>query len=177
MEGRSEEALENIRNSLATITADQNKRLTDVTIRHDLAISNICDELGEVKQLLKVFSGNIGGKGFDQNSKGLRLIKLDLPKFSGDDPQGWLYQAEEYFALLSIGDEAKIQIASLHMTKEALAWIRGLRRNKLRSTWPRFVEDLTERFGCSAFDDKLEDLSRLQQTGTVAEYLASSRTY
>lgn len=61
MEGRSEEALEEIRNSLATITADQNKRLTDVTIRHDLAISNICDELGEVKQLLKGFNDNSGG--------------------------------------------------------------------------------------------------------------------
>lgn len=58
------------------------------------------------------------------------------------------------------------------MTKEALAWIRGMRRNKLLSTWPRFLEDLTKRFGCSAFDDKLEDLSRLQQTGTVDEYMA-----
>lgn len=58
------------------------------------------------------------------------------------------------------------------MTKEALAWIRGLRRNKLLSTWERFVENLTERFGSLAFEDKLEDLSRLQQTGTVAEYMA-----
>lgn len=79
---------------------------------------------------------------------------------------------EEYFSFHSIGDDAKIQIAGLHMTKEALAWIRGLCRNKLLSTWARFVEDLTERFGSFAFDDKLEDLSRLQQTGTVAEYMA-----
>jgi len=111
-------------------------------------------------------------KNPEGSGKGLRSIKLDLPRFSGEDPQGWLYQAEEYFAFHSIRDEAKIQIASLHMTKEALAWIRGLRRNKLISTWPKFTEDLTERFGNSAFDDKLEDLSRLQQTGSVAEDIA-----
>lgn len=58
------------------------------------------------------------------------------------------------------------------MSKDALAWIRGLRRNKLLTTWGKFREDLTERFGSSAFEDKLEELSRLQQTGTVAAYMA-----
>lgn len=58
------------------------------------------------------------------------------------------------------------------MSKEALAWIRGLRQNNLISTWAKFTEDLSERFGSSAFEDKLEELSRLQQTGTVAAYMA-----
>lgn len=57
------------------------------------------------------------------------------------------------------------------MTKEALSWIRGLRRNNLLTTWEKFAEDLKERFGESAFDDKLEELSRLVQTSTMAEYM------
>lgn len=172
MEGCTNEALEEIRNSLVTITADQTKRVTDVTKRHDLAISNICDELSEVKQLLKNFQEGSGSRGIDIDPKVPRLIKLGLPRFTGEDPQGWLYQAEEYFAFHSIGEGAKIHIEALHMSKDALVWIRGLRRNNLISTWAKFTEDLSERFGGSAFDDKLEELSRLQQTGTVAAYMA-----
>lgn len=33
------------------------------------------------------------------------------------------------------------------------------------------MEDLQERFRPSAFDDKLEELSRLQQISTIAEYM------
>lgn len=62
------------------------------------------------------------------------------------------------------------------MSKEVLAWIRGLRQNKLLSTWEKFTENLNERFGGSAFDDKLEELSRLQQTGTVATYMAQFKS-
>lgn len=58
------------------------------------------------------------------------------------------------------------------MSKKALSWIRGLRRNNLLTTWEKFTEDLKERFGGSEFEDKLEELSRLQQTSTVAEYMS-----
>lgn len=88
MEGRSDEAFEDIRNSLEAITIDETKRLiTDVTKRRDLAISNICNELCEVEHLLKGFNGGSSSKRFDQNSKGLRSIKLNLPRFSDEDPQ------------------------------------------------------------------------------------------
>lgn len=172
MERVSDEMLEEIRSSVVAIMTDHTTRLLNVTKRHDLAISNICDELCEVRHLLKGFQEGSSNRGMDTTSKDLRSIKFDLPRFFGENPQGWLYQAEEYFAFHGNEDEAKIQIEALHITKDALAWIHGLQRNRLISTWPRFVEDLTERFSSSAFENKLEDLSRLQQTGLVAEYMA-----
>lgn len=57
------------------------------------------------------------------------------------------------------------------MSKEALSWIRGMRMNELLTTWEKFVEDLKEMFGPSMFEDKLEELSRPQQTSTVVEYM------
>lgn len=51
-----------------------------------------------------------------------------------------------------------------HMIEKALSWIRGLRRNKLLTSWPCFMEDLRERFGVALYENKLEDLSRLQET-------------
>lgn len=82
-----------------------------------------------------------------------------------------MYQADKYFTFHNIGDDSKVQIASFHMTGKALRWIRGLWRNKLLTTWDRFVEDLHERFGVPNFENKLEDLSRLQQSSMVADYL------
>lgn len=47
------------------------------------------------------------------------------------------------------------------MTKGALAWMCGMQRNNLLSSWECFKEDLHECFGDSVFDDKLKELSRL----------------
>lgn len=57
------------------------------------------------------------------------------------------------------------------MTGKVLSWIRGLRRNKLISTWTRFVADLRESFGVAGYVNKLEELSRLQQTSSLVAYL------
>lgn len=39
------------------------------------------------------------------------------------------------------------------------------------TTWDHLVEDLRERFGTDAFEDKFEEPTRLQQTSTVVEYI------
>lgn len=98
-------------------------------------------------------------------------VKLDFPHFNGEDPEGWLYQADEYLAYHGILDESKLQIVGFHMTGKALSWIRGLRRNKLLTTWREFVDDLRERFWKAEYENKLEELSRLQQTIMLESYL------
>lgn len=66
---------------------------------------------------------------------------------------GGLALPEEYYAFHGVGDESKVQIADFHTTGSALSWIRGLRRNKLLTTWSRFVEDLCERFRTAEFEN------------------------
>lgn len=58
------------------------------------------------------------------------------------------------------------------MIKETRGWIRGLQRNKMLQTWRRFKSDVVETFGDSPFEDKVEELLRLQQTTLVSEYMA-----
>lgn len=57
------------------------------------------------------------------------------------------------------------------MIGDALSWIRGLWCNKLLTTWAWFIDDLQELFGAADFENKLEDLSQLQQSSTMASYL------
>lgn len=54
------------------------------------------------------------------------------------------------------------KITGFHMSKSALGWIHGLKKNNLLMTRPKFMEDMKERFGASSFNDKLEELMRLQ---------------
>lgn len=63
------------------------------------------------------------------------------------------------------------------MSKEVLSWIHGMRTNGLLTTWEKFVEDLNERFGSSTFEDKLEELSQLQQTSTWLNTWGDLRHY
>lgn len=57
------------------------------------------------------------------------------------------------------------------MEKAALEWLRGMKKNQRLSTWGQFKLDLRKRFEASKFEDKLWELSRLQQTSSVAIYL------
>lgn len=79
--------------------------------------------------------------------------------FLGSYPEGWLFRAEEYFTFHDVAEEPKIHFTSLNMQKSALAWLRGLKKNNLISTWEKFGEDVLER-GPSKFDDHLLESSR-----------------
>lgn len=136
--------MEEMRQVLGAIIDEQTARQTKITLRQDAAIAAIANT---VLKFTKSEPRNFpyDAKGGSMNAK--RLIKLDFRRFTGEDPEGWLYQADEYFAFHGIGDESKVQINGFHMTGKALSWIWGLRRNNLILTWARFVEDLRERFG------------------------------
>lgn len=61
----------------------------------------------ELKTLLKELQpGRQDDLAFDPSSKATQAIKLDLLHFMGDDPQRWIFQAEEYFAFHGIKEEA-----------------------------------------------------------------------
>lgn len=166
----NKESLDDIRQALGAIITEQMVQQTEVTQQQNAAIAE------SVLKLTKEGDRG-GGTTLDYFTRGelsdvkRPSVKLDFPRFAGVEPEGWLYQANEYFAYHGIDDESKVQIAGFHMTDKALKWIRGLRRNKLLTTWNQFMEDFRERFGRTEYKNKLEDLSRLQQTSTVEEYL------
>lgn len=156
------ETLEEMRTSFGEMVADLQNRLTDCsnrltesTRRQDRANSALSDQVLELTRLIKGKSPS-GSHHMPDGSvvKLTKTVKLDMPKFSGEDVEGWLFQVEEYFDFHGIPEESKMRICGFHMTKAALDWFRGLRRNNLLSTWARFVEDARERFDDSEFVDK-----------------------
>ncbi|RVX19461.1 hypothetical protein CK203_008788 [Vitis vinifera] len=50
--------------------------------------------------------------------------QLSFPKFNGNDPTGWIYEAKQYFEFKNITPEQQVQLASFHLEGIALQWHR-----------------------------------------------------
>ncbi|XP_073109864.1 uncharacterized protein [Elaeis guineensis] len=62
----------------------------------------------------------------------------------------------------------------MHLDGQALQWYQNWMRNRdslMIPSWKEFVEGLLIRFHEGAFEDPVSDFKRLQQTGTLSEYI------
>ena len=100
----------------------------------------------------------------------LKGIKLEIPKFTGTDVLGWLFQVEQFFEFHEVQEEQRITICSFALEGDAREWYKWMFRNKQLSSWQKFTEALTYRFGPSPYEDVHGLLSKLVQTTTVALY-------
>ncbi|GJU56553.1 hypothetical protein Tco_1230267 [Tanacetum coccineum] len=60
---------------------------------------------------------NLGGQNFQTWNHFGRLIKVEFPKFDGDDVQGWLYIVNKLFEI-----DQEIRLISMHVFDRALNW-------------------------------------------------------
>ena len=69
-----------------------------------------------------------------------RGMKLDFPRFNGDDPTGWIYRAEQYFSLHNTFDFNKFPLASFHLEHEALQWFYWYIKAHANPNWIDFSQ-------------------------------------
>ncbi|XP_015387832.1 uncharacterized protein LOC107177859 [Citrus sinensis] len=100
----------------------------------------------------------------------LRSMKMDVPKFDGSDPNGWIFRIEEFFDFHDTPEILRLRIVSFHMEGRAAAWYQWMKNNHLLTTWQEFLANLRYRFGASLYEDPQGDLSKLSQTTTVADF-------
>jgi hypothetical protein len=96
----------------------------------------------------------------------LRLLRVDVTKFDGSDPTGWVTQMEHYFSLYGITDElAKLWYGVLHLDQERWQWWQW-RKNARQGyvAWTHFVAELYECFDTDT--NHLGCLTKLKQSGT-----------
>lgn len=102
---------EDVFDPIEEICEELGRAITSQTSRlsiQDTAIANISDCILDITSMLKDLQASIGGQCSPESSNqaATRLIKLDLPKFQGSDPDGWIFQAEEYFSFHEIKDDS-----------------------------------------------------------------------
>jgi hypothetical protein len=98
-----------------------------------------------------------------------RPLRLDFPRFDGENPAGWTYKVTQFFEYYQTPLYQRVQMSSFHMDGEALVWFQDADESGQFPTWDAFVQALLVRFG-PAYDDPMEALMRLRQTALVADY-------
>ncbi|GKA89059.1 retrovirus-related pol polyprotein LINE-1 [Tanacetum coccineum] len=85
---------------------------------------------------------NRQGGGGDQGLLLSWSMRLDILKFTRDDPDRWIFAITEYFSLLNTPNEQRLRIVSFNLEGAAAEWFRSMRRNGLINTWARFEESI-----------------------------------
>ena len=62
------------------------------------------------------------GGGKSAPNQAFRAFKLEVPRFDGSDPNGWLFRVEAFFDYHDTPDDLRLQIVSLHLEGRAAAW-------------------------------------------------------
>jgi hypothetical protein len=101
----------------------------------------------------------------------IRLPRVDVTKFDGSDPTGWVTQMEHYFSLYNItNDLAKLWYGVLHLDQERWQWWQW-RKTSCQGyiAWTQFVVELYECFDTDT--NHLGHLTKLKQSGIVEEFI------
>lgn len=98
-------------------------------------------------------------------------VSLKFPSFDGDDPEGWLFKAEQYYTLHGVNEAKKVPLASVHLTGDAISWYRWLNEALGELSWQQFSRLLRSRFGARRNIDPCSTLSKLAQKGNVREFI------
>jgi hypothetical protein len=103
----------------------------------------------------------------------LCLPWVDVTKFDGLDPTGWVTQIEHYFSLYDITDDlAKLWYGVLHLDKERWQWWQWRKTSHQGYiAWIHFVVALYECFDNDT--NHLGRLTKLKQSRTMEEFIAA----
>jgi hypothetical protein len=75
----------------------------------------------------------------------LRLPRVEVKKFDGSNPMGWVTQMEHYFSLHDItNDLAKLCYSVFYLDPECWKWCKNSRKGYV--AWTHIVADIYERF-------------------------------
>jgi hypothetical protein len=99
--------------------------------------------------------------------------KVDMNKFDGSDPSGWVTQMEHYFSLHGIIDDLhKLKVGVLYLDVECWQWWKWYKKAyKGYIAWTQFVQVLYAHFECDTHH--LGCLTKLCQTSTIMEYITT----
>ena len=65
----------------------------------------------------------------------LRVVKIDFPQFSRNEPLEWIYKAECFFKIYEIPEDQQVAIASVHIEGRALPWFQMIEKANQVPNW------------------------------------------
>ena len=82
-------------------------------------------------------------------------LKLEVPRFDGTDPIGWIFKVNQFFDYHRTPKHKRLQIASFYMEGRALSWFQWMSSNAQFTSWSAFIQALQTRFTVSQYEDPI----------------------
>lgn len=98
------------------------------------------------------FRSNHDGNRFFFAIKGR---KLELPVFDGNDPDGWIMQAERYFSLNRLNDEEQLEVSIISFEGDALRWFQWEHKRRPITCWKELKMILLKQFRSVTIGQKI----------------------
>ncbi|XP_062077785.1 uncharacterized protein LOC133782484 [Humulus lupulus] len=125
-----------------------------------------------------VFRGsrNSGGSFFDRGQQEIqcrhenRLKRLKVPSFNGENPDGWIMQAERFFVCHEYDEEEKVEAAFISFSGDALLWYQYESNKRNIHNWEELKKLLLRHFRDQQEGSLYDQFLTVKQEGTVSEY-------
>lgn len=145
------------------------------SVQNDIA--GLATEITHIKtRIHSPESSNFSHEPTSSNLFSPTSIKLDIPRFDGSDPFGWVFKITQSFEFHKTPGDHRLRLASFYMEGEALTWFQWMHANHQIQSWPMFIQALENRFAPTQYEDPRGALFKLCQTTTVKEYQTQFET-
>ncbi|VFR03441.1 unnamed protein product [Cuscuta campestris] len=161
------------------------------------AIQNLGLELNNTNKRLDALAGKVGGDvtgtggpkhvpfdgrwqpppsrtagRSDSNDRQPRL-RIDPPRFNGEDPVGWIFRIQQYFDYFTTSETERLQLVGMFIDHSASEWFRYYMTNSSGGSWVEFLQAVKQRFDPDHYAHYRE--VNLRNPGTLAETFALAR--
>lgn len=118
------------------------------------------------RELVTSGSGAFSHRGLPQ----IKPLKLEFRRFDGVNPEVWIYKANQFYSYYQTPNGQKIFLASFHVEGDALTWFQDSEEAGVFTSWEAFTKTLYTRFRLTAYDDPMETMQHLRETGYVLKF-------
>ncbi|KAA0032325.1 Ty3/gypsy retrotransposon protein [Cucumis melo var. makuwa] len=101
----------------------------------------------------------------------IKLRKLEMSVFNGEDPDGWIYRAEHYFQMHLLNEQKKLKIAIVSMEGKGLCWFHWAENRKRFRSWKELKERMYNHFRNREHGTSCMRFLAIKQESSVGEYL------
>lgn len=156
---------------LESVNSSRFEHLETVIHANDDKFNQISDALETLLQRNSPFQGSSHGASNSLKPPfQVRNVKLDFPRFDGNNVMDWIFKAEQFFDYYATSEADRLTIASVHLDNDIVPWFQMMQRSSPFRSWHAFTEALELDFGPSAYECPRASLFKLNQTGSVADY-------
>ncbi|PNX91472.1 pentatricopeptide repeat-containing protein [Trifolium pratense] len=141
--------------------------------QQSVILTKLSEQLSQLGTKEPSHEGEYSANNSEQGESRLAGKKVKLPLFDGDDPVAWITRAEIYFDVQNTSDEMRVKLARLSMEGSTIHWFNLLMETEDDLSWEKLKRALIVRYGGRRLENPFEELSTLQQKGTVEEFVES----